>query len=183
MVVAEASSWVFAGANLHDGDRLPGVVGPEYDHYNPGAPGPPNVEILAHSPVRCHGRPSFSDMTYYVASSNAGVFDAGTNWWISKLAGGCDSKCESTVTTITDNVLDAFGAGPAGRTHLSASNYPLLSHVPLVPADSESQRPVSGPRPPPTFRSTTRTPTSVTATTTPVPTTRLLTTSTTAGPR
>src|SRR5204863_866078 len=51
MVVADAGAWVFAGTGLNRGDRLSKVVGPEYDRYDPRAPGPSNVEVLTHSPL------------------------------------------------------------------------------------------------------------------------------------
>src|SRR5438270_5330963 len=65
MVVTDDSSWVFAGTGLARGDRLHQIVGPEYDRYDPTAPGPKNVQILAHSPLRCGRKSSYSDMTYY----------------------------------------------------------------------------------------------------------------------
>ena len=85
MVIADASAWVFAGTGLKPGDKLLGTIGEEYDRYNPNDPGPENVQILAHSPVRCGGRSSYADMTYYSAPSGAGVFASGTIWWVTKL--------------------------------------------------------------------------------------------------
>ena len=130
MVVAASNSWVFDGTAVRDGSRLQSTVGPEYDRYNPRLPGPTNVEVLAHSPVRCRGQSSFSDMTYYTAPSGAGVFATGTNWWISKLALQCDPLVRPCVTDVvsrvTMNVLAAFGSGPAGRVHPSvATRFPL----------------------------------------------------------
>lgn len=125
MVVADSTSWVYAGTGLHDGDRLPGVIGTEYDRYSPHQRGPDNVELLAHSPVRCHGQASYSDMTYYTAPSGAGVFATGTNWWISKLSAGCpDGSCphDDHVIRITQNVLAVFGGGPAAGAHPSVAN-------------------------------------------------------------
>jgi hypothetical protein len=126
MVIADGSAWVFSGTGLKTGDKLFGTIGEEYDRYNPNDPGPKNVQLLAHSPVRCHGRASYSDMTYYSAPSGAGVFASGTNWWVTKLvppcpAGGCPH--DPTVIRITRNLLAGFGAGPAGRSHPSVSNY------------------------------------------------------------
>ena len=130
MVVAAGSSWVFEGTGVKDGTHLHNTVGPEYDRYDPRLPGPRNVEVLAHSPVRCRGQASFSDMTYYSAASGAGVFATGTNWWISKLALQCeifvDPCVTDVVTRVTMNVLTAFGTGPAGRIYPSvATRFPL----------------------------------------------------------
>jgi len=131
LVVVDAQAWEFAGTGLTDGEHLHEVVGQEYDHYVPGPHTPAGVQILAHSPVRCHAHASFADMTYYAAPSGAGVFATGTNWWIGKLGPPCaDSPCVGEVlTTITANVLAAFGAGPAGLQHPSSSNYAELPHA------------------------------------------------------
>jgi len=124
MVVADDAAWVFAGAGLSRGDRLHGVVGSEYDRYDSTVPGPKNVQILTHSPLRCHGKPSYSDMTYYTASSGAGVLATGTNDWIVKLSQDCPSTViytcpKDALIKITTNVLNAFGVGPAGLAHPS----------------------------------------------------------------
>ncbi|HLI24976.1 MAG TPA: N,N-dimethylformamidase beta subunit family domain-containing protein, partial [Acidimicrobiales bacterium] len=36
MVVYDASSWLFAGTGLHDGSQIPGVIGSDIDHIDPG---------------------------------------------------------------------------------------------------------------------------------------------------
>src|SRR5207302_1443873 len=61
MVVADASSWLFAGTGLRDGDRLSNVVGIEYDGVAPGAPTPSSIQIVARSSTTCRGRPAFAD--------------------------------------------------------------------------------------------------------------------------
>jgi hypothetical protein len=129
MVVADSTAWVFEGTGLTDGDRLPRIVGPEYDRYNSASPAPGNIQILAHSPVRCRGQASYSDMTYYTADSGGGVFSTGTNWWISHLVAPCGdgpdaATCphDESAVRITENVLAAFGVGPAGHAHPSVSN-------------------------------------------------------------
>jgi hypothetical protein len=124
MVVADGGAWVFQGTGLTQGDRLHLIVGPEYDRYDPLAPGPKNVQVLTHSPLRCGGKSSYSDMTYYTSLSGAGVWASGTNWWVSKLSQDCPSDAiytcpKDAVVKITTNVLDVFGAGPAGIAHPS----------------------------------------------------------------
>ena len=123
MVVSEAGSWVYANTGVTDGQHLEIVVGSEYDRWSPGPGVPDNVEILAHSPVTCRGRKSFADVTYYTAASGAGVFATGTNYWVSKHdPPGEGSAFNPTIIQITRNVLDVFGAGPAGLTHPSVAN-------------------------------------------------------------
>jgi hypothetical protein len=124
MVITEPSSWIFAGTGVVAGQHLAGVVGTEYDHYDPKAPGPRNVEVLARSPLVCQGRPDYADMTYYSAPSGAGVFASGTLLWIPKLDPNCSMPCPGRVVTrVTQNLLAAFGAGPAGKAHASTANW------------------------------------------------------------
>jgi hypothetical protein len=111
MVITRPDHWVFAGTGLQHGDRLPGVVGGEYDRYLPGTGVPDNVEVLTHSPVTCQGRSSYADTTYYTAPSLAGVFDTGTQAWIPHLEGPNQLH---HVVAITTNLLTAFGRGPVG---------------------------------------------------------------------
>ena len=40
MVVTDPGSWVWAGAGVHRGEPLPGLVGPEFDQVNPSEPTP-----------------------------------------------------------------------------------------------------------------------------------------------
>jgi hypothetical protein len=130
-VVADASAWVFAGSGLGKGDRIRNLVGPEYDRYDVNAPLPPGpVQVLAHSPLRCGGRASHADMTYYSTRSGAGVVATGTNWWISRLNPACppsEGCYDPRLARVTRNILDVFAAGPAGRAHPSISNLHLLS--------------------------------------------------------
>jgi hypothetical protein len=126
-VVADASSWVFAGTGLKDGDHIPRLIQREADHVDKKYPTPSNIEILLHSPVAClgiDGKPVpgfFSDSTYYTAPSGAGVFASGSEWDC-RLYDGCPAGprgADRVVQRITENVLRAFAAGPAGRTHPS----------------------------------------------------------------
>jgi len=137
MVVSDPGSWAFAGTGLVQGNSLDGLVGSEYDRYMPSLPGPQDMQILAHSPVTCHGRPDHSDMTYYTDPSGAGVFATGTNLWVAFLGRGCPPAATTTSTLgdattscsgdaarrVTNNVLAAFGVGPAGRAPPAQTNW------------------------------------------------------------
>jgi hypothetical protein len=121
-VVAQPSSWLLAGTGVRAGARLPGLVGDEYDRVQPGAPRPPGVQVLLHSPVRCRGRASFADTTWYTTTSGAGVFDAGTGSWVCQLELACAKARRSAVTArvvrvVTTNLLRRLAAGPAGAHH------------------------------------------------------------------
>jgi hypothetical protein len=130
MVVTDPGAWVWAGTGVTQGQHLDVVVGSEYDRFFP-ALGPDNVQVLAHSPVQCHSRSSWSDMTYYSAPSGAGVLATGTNYWVSKLTPPEweHSPYNAVVTKATENVLLAFGAGPAGLAHPSTANWQGLPGI------------------------------------------------------
>jgi hypothetical protein len=130
MSISDASAWVFAGTNVQNGTEFPGLVGSEYDRYFPGLPGPRNIQILAHSFLRCRGISSFSDMTYYTAPTGAGVFATGTNVWVGSLSRLCPASttaCPGDFTRqVTTNVLQVFATAPAGQTHPSQPNWTTL---------------------------------------------------------
>jgi hypothetical protein len=125
--VVDPAAWPFAGTGVRAGTLLPGLVGPEYDRVQAGAPRPAGVQLLLHSPVRCRGRASFADATYYTAVSGAGVFDTGTSSWVCQLDAVCAGGRHSPLTArvvraATVNLLRVFAAGPAGQRHPSRSN-------------------------------------------------------------
>lgn len=119
-VVADPSFWGFRGTGVQSGDSFAGLVGPEYDDVHPDRP--PNVHVIAHSPVVCGTNQSFSDAAYYTAPSGADVFAAGTMRWVCAMELRCgvttiDSRGQEFATAVTRNILAAFAAGPAGQTH------------------------------------------------------------------
>lgn len=112
-VVADASSWVFAGTGLKNGDSLPGLVGSEYDKVSMSYPIPPGLDILSVSPVINHlKKQDVSNATLYTALSGAHVFNAGTFQW----SWGLDPSSpmnktkvvNQVVQKITDNILENF---------------------------------------------------------------------------
>jgi hypothetical protein len=133
LLVSDASSWLFAGTGAKDGDTLSGLVGSEYDSYQPGSSSPANAQVLAHSPLVCRGQRGFSDVTWYTAPSGSGVLATGTNWWISKLVDapllpanllpGPFPGVSTSVTQMTENVLAAVGWEPAGKQFASTPNW------------------------------------------------------------
>lgn len=131
MVVTDPSAWLYSGTGLRAGGRISGIVGPEYDTFDPYAPNPGDVTVVARSPVRCDGLAEEADMTYYSAPSGGGVWDTGTIDWVGSvepLCAGCEGA--GSVTRITANVLAAFGAGPAGLAHPSQANVTRSSRRP-----------------------------------------------------
>jgi hypothetical protein len=123
-VVEQPDHWVFAGTGVRKGTSFPHLVGVEYDRVDPAFRPPSPIEVVAHSPLVCNGRHSHSDAAYYTVASGAGVFASGTMRWVEGLmAGGRDdgrdhgmnAAAAAFVARVTENVLRAFAAGPAGR--------------------------------------------------------------------
>ncbi|MCE0768195.1 hypothetical protein LWC35_35660 [Pseudonocardia kujensis] len=126
LVVADAGSWLLAGL-VRDGQRLPGLVGNEYERVDLRVPTPRPIEVLFHSPVTCRGRPDFADATWYSVPSGAGVFSAGTQYWICGLDPACRGGTSAPVVgAITTRLLTAFAAGPAGAAHPAEDNLVAL---------------------------------------------------------
>ncbi|WP_256986800.1 N,N-dimethylformamidase beta subunit family domain-containing protein [Streptomyces sp. BR123] len=131
-VVTNPGHWLFEGTGVEAGERFAHLVGVEYDKVDTGFPTPRPIEILAHSPVVCEGRPSHADTAYHTAPSGAGVFATGTMRWVEALDAtgdgssganhGLDAKAGALTTRVTENLLRAFAAGPAGRTHPARDN-------------------------------------------------------------
>jgi len=126
-VVYDPSSWIFAGTGAYRGERFAGLVGPEYDRLNPAVPFPRPMQVLAHSPLTCDGSSTFSDSVYYTVASGAGVFASGTMRWVCAMRGphcghGLTRAAERFVDRATQNLLRAFAAGPAGRSHPARDN-------------------------------------------------------------
>lgn len=124
MTVTDPRSWIWAGAGVSQGEQLPGLVGPEFDQVNPSEPTPHPIEVIARSPVNCGAPATYADAAYYVARSDAGVFDSGTEDWICALPGAdcqvpglTDPRVRRAVMAATSNVLRAFAKGPAGHQH------------------------------------------------------------------
>jgi hypothetical protein len=136
LTVADASSWVFQGTGLRTGEKIPDVIGSEFDGFEPGYPHPDNIEILGHSPTSSSSGARFADLSYYSSGSGmGGVFASGTASWVESIWDGSrrtqtllgfgnkPSATLAPLTAITLNVLAAFGPGPAGERHRSRSNW------------------------------------------------------------
>ncbi|MHB1737928.1 MAG: N,N-dimethylformamidase beta subunit family domain-containing protein [Actinomycetes bacterium] len=87
--VGNASSWLYAGTGLRDGDRLAGLFAGEVDAKKTGRQGPPGSSwlIVGTGTVARRGRPGVvtGTATIYQAPSGAWVFDAATLDWIPQI--------------------------------------------------------------------------------------------------
>ncbi|WP_223297611.1 N,N-dimethylformamidase beta subunit family domain-containing protein [Catenulispora acidiphila] len=130
--VLHAQSWIFAGTGVTPGEVLRNTIGGEYDQVDVNNPTTPrDVDVLAAMPLRTKsGAAEMATTTYYVAPSQAGVFNAGTTYWPCVLNGDClhlaptPPAAQQVITRMTDNILTTFAAQPAGRQHPSTPSWP-----------------------------------------------------------
>jgi hypothetical protein len=132
---------MFDGVGARNGDRWAHLVGNEYDRVTPEVPTPANIQVLAHSPVVCRGRHSFSDMTYYTTDRGAAVFSSGSIWFERHLFPGSPLAVPPAIAMVT-NMLHEFAAGPAGHTHPAEPNLERfgirLGYQATLPPESDS---------------------------------------------
>jgi hypothetical protein len=132
MVIVDGDAWMFEGTNVTDGQSWPDVVQEEYDRVTPSAPTPPQIQVLAHSPLVCRGNASFSDMAYYTGPGGAGVFNPGTLGFEGKLGPLCrpedvtpaNPMCQ--LRQMAANIVTDFAEGPAAERHPSQPNLSTL---------------------------------------------------------
>ena len=169
-VVRTTPPWLFAGTGLRAGDVLPRAVGNEADAVEaPGLFSPRNEQVVLESVVHPlqHPGPALVTAGYYAAPSGAGVFAAGTTYWVCELDGSCPlervpSATSALVNRLTLNLLTAFGEARFGLRHPSHAVPYLPSTVLALTLGSMSRSPIqlggSGhaftPRPTPSPRAT-----------------------------
>ncbi len=126
MIAVDPANWLLAGL-VTQGERLPGLIGNEYEKVDLDVPTPRPIEVLFHSPVRCGGKRDFADVSYYTVPSGAAVFSAGTQYWICGLEPSCHGpRVAAAIDGMTGRLLTAFAAGPAGREHPAMDNLSRL---------------------------------------------------------
>ncbi|GAC1441063.1 MAG: hypothetical protein NVSMB55_07900 [Mycobacteriales bacterium] len=122
LVVADPVSWLLTGLGLRAGQRLPDLLGSEYDAIRSDDSRPRATVAVFHSPINCGGRSDSADFAYYTVPSGAAGVDVGTSSWVCALDNVCGNlplpaQTRRLVTQITTRILVAFAAGPAGRAH------------------------------------------------------------------
>jgi hypothetical protein len=130
--IFKASSWLFRGTGVKNGDSFEGLNGPETDALNWYGPIPRPIEVLANSQIRCGQIPATANATYYTTKSGAGVFATGTMRWNCALGGvtcghGITKKTSTFVQKVTTTVLKAFAEGPAATTNPARDNLKTIS--------------------------------------------------------
>jgi len=146
-VVNTTPAWLFAGTNLRKGDVLDLAVGNEGDAQEPPAGhSPANLQVVLRGVAIATGASKLSLITagYYSAASGAGIFAAGTTYWVCHLDSTCPIEATPVATgaaiqRITLNLLKAFSVAGAGRLYPSVGT-PYESAAQLA-----SQLPPGGP--------------------------------------
>jgi hypothetical protein len=113
IVVSDDSSFVFANTGLKNGDRLTGLLGKEIDHVWPDSP--PNIKVIAQSPVPNTSPTIYSNMTVYTTSAGGTVFAAGTvqwSWGLDDYGTDHPPLANPAAQQATRNILLQFGAKP-----------------------------------------------------------------------
>ncbi|NUR29214.1 MAG: hypothetical protein HOV83_25800 [Catenulispora sp.] len=134
-VVYEPGSWLLAGTGAMAGQAFKGLVGVEYDRIVSDSSTPHPIQAISHSPISCRKTRSYADAAYYTVPSGAGVFATGTMRWNCALVdGGCTDKLDGAAHAfaqkVTENMLLAFAAGPAGKDHPAQDNTARLKPAP-----------------------------------------------------
>ena len=129
--VLDPNFFLYAGTGAGLESSYPGLIGDEADRAYPIAGTPPDLQVVAHSPVTCHRKHSVSDATYYTTDSGAGVFDTGTIEWVRALespdpANDVGPASVAFARKVTLNLLTALAAGPLGRDHPAIGNLDFL---------------------------------------------------------
>jgi hypothetical protein len=119
-VVSDASHWIYAGTGVQNGDSIPYLIGYEFDRLWMNGFAPPNLEVIATSPVSFPqiGINSVHHAVIYTAQSGAMVFNAGTNYWPYLLFGNWNWPGDARVGQMTRNILNRMiqGSGTPGPT-------------------------------------------------------------------
>lgn len=116
-VVANSSSWVYAGTGFKDGNIVRGIVGYEADRMFSTYPAPTAVAgtytLLSQSPfTTVYGAPEYANSSIYQAPSGAWVFGAGTFGWSWALDDyGSHAPVDRGMQRATSNILRRFSRG------------------------------------------------------------------------
>jgi hypothetical protein len=114
MIVTDASSWVFAGTGLRNGDTLPGLLGYECDAVIDTYHAPAGLSVVSATPVYTSDRAHrICNATVYTAASGARVFNASTMRWSwgldsFNMADSHQGIVNLSVQLITQNILQNF---------------------------------------------------------------------------
>ena len=134
-MVLSSPAWPF---KVQPGTRLKDVVLGEYDRAGT-SPAPARLQVLATSPLTCKGSDTVANVTYYTATSGAGVFSAGTLGWVCHMNGSCPGSdvratglAKQVLTQTTLRLARAMRRGPLGTRHPSTASAPPPPPTPAL---------------------------------------------------
>ena len=129
MVVHDSSHFLLEGTGAKAGDRFPGLVGIEIDRAYPVQGTPESLQVVMHSPVAAPGGrgTTHSDLTYYTASSGAGVVSTGSMVFSRSFDGplaehGITADSVAFARALTTTLLTEMAKGPVGKRHPAKPN-------------------------------------------------------------
>jgi hypothetical protein len=109
LVVRDATTWLFDGTALSRGDRITGLLGPEYDRVFPNRSHPERIWVLFRTPVFCGGASSVQDTTFARFPSGAGVFNAATSNFLCAFHAGCEgAPADERIQRLVRNLMDVY---------------------------------------------------------------------------
>lgn len=127
LVVADPKHFLFRGTGLEKGDRIPFVVGYEYDRRFENGRTPRDLRVAARSPILdVYGAPGWAETTTYRASSGALVFASGTIEWAWGL--GKEGVVDPRIGHMTANLIE------------EATGIPVPKELASMPAPPRSLR-------------------------------------------
>ncbi|MDN4593645.1 N,N-dimethylformamidase beta subunit family domain-containing protein [Polycladomyces subterraneus] len=106
LVVADPNHWIYEGTGLRKGDKIPGVVGGEIDRYCGKIPG---VQVIAHSPAYCYGKPNYANVVWYPKPGGKAAFATGTfywSWFLDPFGHTAQAAYNAKIERMTTNVLE-----------------------------------------------------------------------------
>jgi hypothetical protein len=134
--VTDPGFFAFDGTGALRGARYPGLTAGETDRVYPRAVHraftyAKKLRIFAHSPASGkHDSRGWSDSTFYLAPSGAGVLNMGTMGWLqAQIDGAVPARSRKFALQVTQNIIREAARGPLGhRDRAARPNHAGLPH-------------------------------------------------------
>ena len=133
--MSNASHWLYAGLGVHDGDRIPGLVGLESDFTQANGATPSGIAVVAQSPTVSGDYEATNDQaqaTVYEPTPSSFVFAAASIRFAARLSGpGAQVKAQRIVRNL---VAHAGGTPVAPEDTLGAADGWATADLSQAPA-------------------------------------------------
>ncbi|MSW38106.1 MAG: hypothetical protein F2839_00435 [Actinobacteria bacterium] len=129
--VVDANWWGYADTGVVSGQQIAGLVGREVDQIVSSYPVPRHTQVIAHGTYKCKDTGKRfdrnHDATYITTNSGGAIFASGSQRWPCAVNGACATQwitpeANAFAKKVTENILLAFDAGPAGITNPATYN-------------------------------------------------------------